>query len=274
MVTTISTLDPQPSRLDRLGPSLSIVLPAHNEETNIAEAVKEAASIAEELTTSWEILVVNDGSTDRTGAILDSIATSNPFVRAIHFPSNRGYGAALRAGFASTRGDLVFYTDSDLQFDVAELRYFLPIADSADLIVGFRVYRYDAVLRCLASWVYNRLVRVLFRVQVRDVDCSFKLFRREVLEAIDLETTDFFIDTEIVAKARKWNFRIIEKGVRHYPRKSGESTVRPSHISKTLRTIAHMWIRMYVPLVGRNRSQEAPVCSRVREGIPAQAQLS
>jgi dolichol-phosphate mannosyltransferase len=183
-------------------------------------------------------------------------------------PENRGYGAALRAGFHEARGDLVFYTDADLQFDIRELRYFLPLMSAADVAVGFRVYRYDAVLRCMLSWTYNRLVRVLFRVRVRDVDCSFKVMRREVFERIDLETTDFFIDTEIVAKARKWNFRIVEKGVRHYPRMAGQSTVRAGDIPRTLRTVGRMWARLYVRLPSTTRHRE-PVCPHEHDAIPA-----
>ena len=116
-----------------------------------------------------------------------------------------------------------------------------------DLIVGFRVYRYDTVLRSMLSWIYNRIVRIVFRVRVRDVDCAFKLFRREVLEKISIECDDFFVDAELVAKARRWNFRLLEKGVRHYPRLAGETTVRPSHVALTLKRIAQMWRRIYFP---------------------------
>jgi hypothetical protein len=103
------------------------------------------------------------------------------------------------------------------------------------------------MLRSVLSWIYNRIVRVLFRVRVRDVDCSFKLFRREVLEKIFVETDDFFVDAELVAKARRWNFRLLEKGVRHYPRMAGETTVRASHIPRTLKRIALMWKQIYFP---------------------------
>jgi hypothetical protein len=146
------------------------------------------------------------------------------------------------------------------------LRYFIPVMDRTDVAIGFRVYRYDPVLRCLLSWVYNRMVSVMFRARVRDVDCSFKLFRREVLEAIDLESSDFFIDTEMIAKTRKWNFRIVQKGVRHYPRRAGESSVRASHIPRTLAVVARMWLRMYLPgIVGRREPTE-PVCPRRMAG--------
>ncbi len=240
--------------------SLSIVLPAYNEEDNIEGAIEEACAVAASAAPAWEVIVVDDGSRDTTAQRVARMSKGQPRVHLISFPENRGYGAALRAGFYAARGDLIFYTDSDRQFDLSELRYFLPVMDRTDVAIGFRVYRYDPVLRCLLSWVYNRLVSVVFRARVRDVDCSFKLFRREVLEAIDLETSDFFIDTEMVAKARKWNFRILQKGVKHYPRRAGESTVQASHIPRTLRTVAQMWFRIYLPaLVGR-RERIEPVC--------------
>lgn len=254
-------------------PSISIVLPAYNEEDNIDTAVGAARTACSPLTKRWEVIVVDDGSSDTTAARVGAIAAKDHRISLITFPENRGYGSALRAGFRAARGDLIFYTDSDLQFDMKELRYFLPLMETADVALGFRVYRYDTVLRCILSWIYNRMVRVLFRVKLRDVDCAFKLFRREVLEAIDLETVDFFVDTELVAKACKWNFRIVEKGVRHYPRAAGQTTVRASDIPRTLRTVARMWARIYLRLGRRGRRIE-PVCPRVHDEIPATADSS
>jgi glycosyltransferase involved in cell wall biosynthesis len=166
-------------------------------------------------------------------------------VHCISHEINLGYGCALRHGLGAARFNLVFYTDSDGQFSIGDIRYFLPHILEHDLVVGFRVYRFDPLLRLFLSWGYNRLVRLLFRVRVRDVDCSFKLMRREVLDSINLETSDFFIDTELVARARRWNFRIMEKGVKHYPRRAGESSLRPSHIPRTLSTVFRMWWRIH-----------------------------
>ena len=242
--------------------SLSIVLPAYNEELNIEGAIDEACEVAAAAAPAWEVIVVDDGSRDTTAQRVARISQRQPRVQLISFAENQGYGAALRAGFHAAHGDLIFYTDSDRQFDLSELRYFLPVMDRTDVAIGFRVYRYDPVLRCLLSWVYNRLVSAVFRARVRDVDCSFKLFRREVLEAIDLETRDFFIDTEMVAKVRKWNFRILQKGVKHYPRRAGESSVRASHIPRTLLVVAQMWLRMYLPVLVGRRERIEPVCPR------------
>lgn len=231
-----------------MSPEISIVLPAYNERQNLPIVVDRAFAVLPRLVSSFELILVDDGSADGTReAALELMREHHPVVRLAVHEHNRGYGAAIRTGFAHANGDLVFYTDSDNQFDLADLEHFLPLMGEWDLIVGFRVYRYDTVLRSLLSWVYNRIVRILFRVRVRDVDCAFKLFRREVLEKIVIESDDFFVDAELVAKARKWNFRLLEKGVRHYPRVAGETTVRASDIPETLKRIAMMWKRIYYP---------------------------
>ena len=232
---------------------ISVVLPAYNEEESIVPLLEESIPVLEKLAVppfeescQWEIIVVDDGSRDETAEQTWKVIDRYPEnVRCISHETNRGYGCALRTGFEASRYDLVFYTDADGQFSLGDLRFFLPHIEDHDMVVGFRVYRFDPLLRLVLSWGYNRLVRFLFRVRVRDVDCSFKLMRREVLESIGLETDDFFIDTELVARARRWNFRIMEKGVKHYPRRAGESSLRPTHIPRTLRTVFRMWWRIH-----------------------------
>lgn len=227
---------------------LSVVLPAYNEEASILAAVGRALEVLPRLVEDYEVIVVDDGSSDGTSEVLtELLATHHPHLRLICHEQNAGYGAAIRTGFVNARSDLVFYTDADNQFDVAELEWFLPMMADHDVVVGFRVYRYDSVLRSIMSWIYNRLVRVLFRVRVRDVDCAYKLFRREVLDKITIESTDFFVDTELLARARRWNFRIAQKGVRHYPRLAGQTTVRASDIPHTVMTVLRMWRRIYFP---------------------------
>ncbi|MEZ5122611.1 MAG: glycosyltransferase family 2 protein [Solirubrobacterales bacterium] len=229
-------------------PALSVVLPAYNEEANIEPVVRRALEVLPTLVDDYEVIVVDDGSRDATAEHALAIAREHPdHVRVLHHDPNQGYGAAIRSGFRHARGALVFYTDADNQFDLAELEWFLPMVANHDMVIGFRVYRYDTVLRSIVSWCYNRLVGLLFRVHVRDVDCAYKLLRREVLEKITIESDDFFVDTELVAKARRWNFRIAEKGVRHYPRTAGETTVQASDVPRTLRTIATMWRRIHMP---------------------------
>lgn len=222
-------------------PGLSIVLPAYNEEENIATAVSRCFTVLEQLGMPHEVIVVNDGSADSTPAICKKLSQENLRLRVVDFERNKGYGVALRTGFLAARFRNVFYTDSDNQFDVSELKYLLPIIDSYDLVVGFRVYRYDRPMRIFLSWGYNFLVRFIFGIRVHDVDCAFKLFRREIFDAMQLESNDFFIDTEIVVKSKRLGYRMNEVGVRHYPRMAGQTTVRPSDIPRTLRTLFRIW---------------------------------
>jgi glycosyltransferase involved in cell wall biosynthesis len=234
-----------------------VVLPAYNEEANIGTMIESSLEVLPTLADDYEVIVVDDGSRDGTSAVAEKwVEQSYPSVRLLAHERNLGYGAAIRTGLQHARKGLVFYTDADRQFDVAELTYFLPMVQDHDLVIGFRVYRYDSVLRSMISSVYNRIVGVLFRVRVRDVDCAFKLMRAEVIDKLPLQTNDFFIDTEIVACARKWNFRIAQKGVRHYPRVAGETTVHPSDVLRTLRTIVRMWRRIYMPTPSQRREAE------------------
>jgi len=226
---------------------ISIVLPAYNEEEGIEEQVRVVLDATEPMGfEAREIIIVNDGSADRTGEIIDRLAREIDEVRAVHHPHNLGYADALKNGFGAARYELVFYTDSDLQFDVREIKNFLPAIDDYHLVCGFRIYRFDPFTRLFLSWGYNLLVRVLFQIRIRDIDCAFKLFRREIFDRIHIESKNFFVDTEILAKARAYGMRMTEIGVRHYPRKVGQSTVRPSHIWNTLVEIARMWSRIYI----------------------------
>ncbi len=236
-----------------MGKSISFVLPAYNEEENIEKATTAIVDVAETLDLDdYEVIIVNDGSVDRTREIIDSMAASNPHIRPIHQPTNLGYADALKAGFTSARMALVFYTDSDLQFDVREVKNFLPASDDYDIVCGFRIYRYDPLTRLFLAWGYNLLARTVFRLRVRDIDCAFKLFRKEVFDVIDIRSKKFFVDTEVLAKARYHGFRMTEIGVRHYPRAGGTSTVRPSHVLSTLRELARIWAEIYL---GRGRKK-------------------
>jgi glycosyltransferase involved in cell wall biosynthesis len=231
--------------------SISFVLPAFNEQDNIEKAVRSILEVSENLDIEdYEVIIVNDGSSDRTGEIIDRLKEENSHVRPIHHPTNLGYADALRTGFTSAKCDLVFYTDSDLQFDVHEVKNLLPAIDDYDIVTGFRIYRYDPLTRLVLAWGYNLLARTIFRLRVRDIDCAFKLFRREVFDVIKIRSKKFFVDTEILAKARYHGFRMTEIGVRHYPRAGGTSTVRPSHVLSTLRELAKMWLEIYLG-VGR-----------------------
>ena len=228
--------------------SISAVLPAFNEEENIEIATRRAADVLKSLgLRDWEVIVVNDGSVDRTGEIADRVASEDPeHVRVFHHKPNRGYAEALKTGFTNGRHQLLFYTDSDNQFDVGELTNLLPLIEDADLVNGFRIYRFDPLTRLVLSWGFNLIVRVIFRIRVRDIDCSFKLFRREVFDKVQIESKKFFVDAEVLAKARYHGFRMVEIGVRHYPRPAGRSTVRASHIFSTLAELGRIWVNIYL----------------------------
>src|SRR5215831_2710981 len=224
--------------------TISAVLPAYNEEENIETATKRVVDALGSLGfRDWEVIIVDDGSIDHTGQIVDRLAADDPkHIRVFHHSPNRGYAEALKTGFTNARHQLIFYTDSDNQFDVREITNLLPLIEDADIVNGFRIYRFDPLTRLVLSWGFNLLVRIIFRIKVRDIDCAFKLFRREVFEKVTIESKKFFVDAEVLAKARYFGFRIVEIGVRHYPRPAGRSTVRPSHIPATLKELARIWI--------------------------------
>lgn len=224
---------------------LSIVMPAYNEEGNIERAVREASATARGLVDDFEIVVVDDGSRDGTAARLAALAPEAALrLRVLTHPVNQGYGAALRDGFRATRGELVFYTDSDNQFDLRELEGFLPLMAEADAALGFRVDRQDPFLRIVVSGFFNGLSSLLLGLHVRDLNCSFKLFRGPLIRALPIESTDFFVDTEMVALLHARGCRLVQKGVRHLPRTSGRSTVRPRDVPRTLFALAWMWRRL------------------------------
>src|SRR5262249_7680581 len=182
---------------------LSLVLPAYNEEAVISRAVTEAVEALATLRLRFEVIVVNDGSTDRTGAISEELAGERPCVRVFHHERNRGYGAALRTGFEAAWFDHVAFTDADCQFDLRDLGRMLPLAQRAEVVVGYRVRRQDSWRRRFYSWGYNRLVRSLLRTGVRDVDCALKVFRAEALAQLLPESRGFFVNTEMVTRARQ-----------------------------------------------------------------------
>lgn len=235
--------------------SISAVLPAFNEEENIETATTRMADVLRSLNLrDWEVIVVNDGSVDRTSEIADRLAASDPeHIRVFHHSPNRGYAEALKTGFTSARHQLIFYTDSDNQFDVRELKNLLPLIEDADIVNGFRIYRFDPLTRLVLSWGFNLLVRIIFRIKVRDIDCAFKLFRREVFDKVTIESKKFFVDAEVLAKAKHYGFRMAEIGVRHYPRPAGRSTVRASHVISTLRELARIWINIHSKPRGKRK---------------------
>jgi len=225
--------------------ALSVILPAYNEEGNIKRAVRSSAEAVAPLVEDFEIVAVDDGSRDRTPSILARLGEElgSRLVVVTH-ETNLGYGTALRAGFDAARGRLVFYTDADNQFDLKELVDFLPHMEEYDALLGYRVGRQDGSFRLMVSNGYNALASFAFGMSVRDLNCSFKLFRREALTSLHLEEDHFFIDTEIVVQLHRAGYRYMQKGVRHYPRTSGKSTVKLSDVPFTFAALLKLWVKL------------------------------
>lgn len=227
-------------------PRLTFFFPAFNEEENVAETVRRAlAEVGSLVDGSIEVLVVDDGSTDRTPELADAQAAADPRVRVHHQP-NRGYGGALRAGFENASGELIGFSDGDLQFDLAEMSRLLerlddPAHPPVDAVIGYRIKRRDPPHRVFIAKTYNAIVSVLFGLRVRDIDCAMKLFRREVFDGLRLDTDSPFLSAELLIKLRARGERIAQVGVNHYPRAAGTNTGASFRkILRTFRDIARL----------------------------------
>jgi glycosyltransferase involved in cell wall biosynthesis len=230
---------------DAAARSLSVVLPAFNEEANIAMAIAEATAAVEPLFHSHEVIVVDDGSADRTAAVVAEIAAADPRVRVISHGTNRGYGEALRTGFRASGLDFVFFTDADLQFDITELERFMPFLGTVDVIAGYRVNRQDRWIRRMNAYGWNILVRAMFYVPVRDIDCAFKLFDRRALAAVDIESVGAMVNTELMVKLGRRGSSVVEIGVTHRPRRAGEARgASPRVIATAFREVLSMRRRL------------------------------
>lgn len=208
----------------RIPGKLSLVLPAYNEEANIADVVHQALAALPAYVDDFEIVVVDDGSRDRTPRIIDDLAAADARVKPVHHPHNRGYGSALTSGFRATSGDFIMFMDADRQFDIADIGLLVPFLDRFDIVAGFRMERNDPLHRRVFAEAFNVAVRVLFGVHLRDIDCAFKIFRADVLRSIELTAPGALINAEIQAKARRQGATIEQVGVHHYPRVAGEAT--------------------------------------------------
>ena len=222
-----------------------MVLPAFNEEANLEQAIAEATRVGERLFRRHEIVVVDDGSRDRTAELATAAGERDPRVRLVSHASNRGYGEALRSGFLATELDFVFFTDADLQFDLDELEGFLQYAGTVDVVAGYRMNRQDPLPRRLMAYGWNLLVRVLFYVPVRDIDCAFKLFDRRVLREVEIESVGAMVNTELMVKLGRAGASVVEVGVSHRPRRAGEARgADPRVIATAFREVYRMRKRL------------------------------
>lgn len=216
--------------------TLSVFFPAYYDEKNIDKMVHQAVAVLTEIgLQDYEVIIVEDGSPDRTAEVADALARQYAKVRVIHHERNLGYGLALRSGFLAAKMDYVFYSDGDNQYDLNELKKFVALLPYTDIVSGFRVRKQYSTYRKFTSFSYHLILRALFDLTDRDIDCAFKLFPRSLFERIELESQDAFIDAEVAIKARALNYRTTEVGVTHLPRRDGRSTgARASVIFRTM----------------------------------------
>lgn len=215
-----------PAKDNELIPELSVVIPAYNEEETLPDVLDESIAALEAISECWELIVVDDGSTDSTPEILRERSSGDDRLRVLTQHGNLGYGLALRRGFDAARYLVVAYTDADGQLDLRELAALYPFLRDAEMAVGFRVDRQDPWPRRFASRVYNKIASEIVGIRVRDINCALKMFRSSFLYVIELTTDDFLIDAELFARARQAGLRWAEVGVTHRPRGGGSSTVR------------------------------------------------
>lgn len=222
--------------------SLSLFFPCYNEAANVGGMIEQAVAVGENYGIDYEVLVVDDGSTDDSAKIVRSWSAKNPRVRLISHEQNKGYGAALRTGLAGATKDLVFLTDGDNQFRLSEIEKLFSIIDSCDVATGYRIHRQDLPHRRLNGFLWTQLNKVLFGIPVRDVDCAFKLFRKHCLKDLTLKSNHLLIHAEIIARLKKRGCRIREIGVTHYPRTAGKATATQlKFVLKTFRELIKLY---------------------------------
>jgi glycosyltransferase involved in cell wall biosynthesis len=204
---------------------ISLVIPVYNEEDNIQKAVRDGLQMLPQLTRDFEIVIVESGSTDSTGAVTDRLANEDKRIRVIHQGAKLGLGSALKAGFSAARYESIFYIDGDNPFRMSEFVRGFPLLQEADIVCGYRTNRQDTFIRALYSRVFNLLMRTLFGVKVRDTQIGFKLLRKSIFERVKLTTDSMFIDAELLFKAQKAGYRITELGVEYLGKPSGKSSV-------------------------------------------------
>lgn len=204
--------------------SISGFFPCYNEEANVERTTLAVHKALRRVSDEFEVIIVNDGSKDRTGEIADRLAAEHSHVRAVHNNPNQGYGGALQRGFRSAQKEWVFYTDGDGQFDPEEIDKLLPLLDRYDIVSAYRLDRKDSFIRKVNAFCWTTLVNVVFGLWLRDIDCAFKLFPRKLFDEIDMKSRGALIDTEVLARAKRLGYRIGQVGVHHFPRQAGTQT--------------------------------------------------
>lgn len=241
--------------------SISVFFPAYNDGKTIGGLVEKMLVLLPKLADDYEVIVINDGSADETGAVLESLRAAHPgHIRIVTHPQNRGYGGALRSGFAAASKDLVFYTDGDAQYDPLELADLLKwMGPNVGFVNGFKKTRHDPWHRVAIGWLYNHFARFLFGIQLRDIDCDFRLIRRSLLEDLSLHSTSGTICVELVKKLEMCPFLVEEVGVNHYPRMHGRSQFfRLQSLASTFFQLLHLYVTLVIlPQVTRRSVRTA-----------------
>lgn len=224
--------------------NISFFCPAYNEEENLESVVLKVIEILKEISNRFEVIIVNNGSTDKTGDIADNLAKRIPEVRVIHHSTNREYGGALKSGFTNAKYENVAYMDSDNQYDFSDIKIMIPLLEKYDIVTGYRMNRSDSSYRIFQSEIYNLVIKILFGLRVKDIDCSLKIYKKYVLDNMQITSNSPFIDAEMMIKAKKNGYKIGEIGVKNFPRIAGSATgANPKGIFITLKEIICFWLK-------------------------------
>ncbi len=227
--------------------SLSVFFPCFNEVGNLGRIVEQAQSVVPTVSDDYEIIIVNDGSTDGTGVAADALAARDEKIRVVHHLTNKGYGSALRSGFEAATKEYVFYTDGDGQFDLSELagvvELMTTLEGGCDIVSCYRRNRSEGGIRKLNAFCWSTLIGVMFGIPYKDIDCAFKLYRRSIFDGMQLKSTGALIDTEVLARAARKGCKIVQMPVSHYPRRYGSASgANPLVIVKAFYELFRLWM--------------------------------
>ena len=255
---------PQSDEKGQLNNGLTIVFPAYNDAGTIPSMIIGARLVARQLVSDYEIVVVNDGSTDHTAEVLSELEMTFPELRVIHHASNRGYGGALRTGFKAATKDLIFYTDGDAQYDPREVKLLFDVWDkTSDFVNGKKIGRSDPIHRAVIGRLYHWCVRLTFGLSISDVDCDFRLFSRRIFDKVQLTKDSGVICVELMKKVQDYDFRIQEVPVHHFHRAYGKSQFfNFSRIGTTLMDLVRLWVELVIQKAHLKRVQSSPNTAR------------